>query len=163
LGDIVVALHVISTYEALRAVLCRDFGPGQWSRIGTEQVRLFERVRRAGSFGTGEEDGSDPGRAPDADGLLLLSLLGGLRARIDSLQFRFPSRMTVFYGFDNIRFSDPVPVPARVRLHLTVVDAALRGPEIIRVAYRHRLEIPGGRIVLSADAINQIYLNEPSS
>lgn len=158
------SLPVISTYDDLQAVLGKDLGPGDWSHISEEQAQLFETICLAGPFDFARKSRDCTTTRPAfADGSLLLSLLGRLRTNIAGLRFDYPSRMNIFYGFDKVRFFDPVRVPATVRLHLRIVDARMIDPGTIHVVYGHRLETSEGRTALLANAINRIYLKEPRS
>jgi acyl dehydratase len=151
--------RVISTYGDLRAVLGQDLGPGRWFQISKEQVRLFEMIRSPGLFVSVQKGSNFSTWGPAyADGSLLLAFLGRLRSSIEAISFNFPSQMNIFYGFDRIRFFDPVRVPTMVRLHLKVVEVKPIDPKIIHVVYGHRLETDDGRTALIADAINRIYL-----
>lgn len=150
--------RVISTCADLQALLAKDLGPGAWSQISEEQARRFEAARRAGPHDTGRR--CSKSRPALVDGALLLSLLGRLRASIEDLRFEFPSRMNLLYGFDDVRFSDPVPAPVMIRLFLRIVDVKLLEPGTIHVVYAHRLETSEGLTILEANAINRIYLQE---
>ncbi len=151
---------VISSYADLRAVEGQELGPGTWSQISEEQCRRFDLICRSGRFDADECGGSTSTSvitAPNVDGAVLLALLGKFRRTIDVV-FDYPSRMNLFYGFDNVRFVHLVPVAAVVRLHLRVVEAKMLEPSTIHVVYGHRLELDDGRTALVADVINRVYL-----
>jgi acyl dehydratase len=91
-------------------------------------------------------------------GALLLSLLGRLRSTMENVRFAYASTMSIFYGFDNVRFFEPVPAPVTIRLHLRIVDAKMLDRSTLHVVYGHRLETRQGATALTADAINRIHL-----
>lgn len=153
--------HVVSSFEDLQALLGKELGPGTWSEISAEQAHTFRTVCDSGPFKCAAERNQISATCPTfASGSLLLSLLGRLRGSIDGLQFNYPSKMNIFYGFDTVRFFEPVRVPARVRLHLMIVDAKMLDGAVIHAVYGHRLETSHGHIALAAHTINRIHLSE---
>jgi acyl dehydratase len=84
-----------------------------------------------------------------AHGLLTLSLLPFLMRSATPLIENL--RMGVNYGFDRVRFLEPVPVGARVRARFDLVELIEPKPRFYRVAYDVVVEIEGnGRPALSA-------------
>lgn len=150
---------VISTYNDLRAVLGRDLGVGAWVEIAPDQVARFASACRGGRFQQFTEDGPTvAGGSHQLGELLLLSLLGRLRSTMESVKFSYASTMNIFYGYDNVRFFDRLSTPAKIRLHLKVVDAKLLDDSTIHAIYGHRLETSEGHTALTADVINRIHL-----
>ncbi len=88
----------------------------------------------AGTTGDAQWIHNDPARArrespfggPIAQGFLLLSLLTQLSSGLDLPAFG-PVSMLVNYGFDRVRFLQPVPVGASVYLHGELSDVRPRG------------------------------------
>jgi acyl dehydratase len=151
----------LRSYEDMREVVGVDLGVSDWLRIGQEQVDLFgqavedtqwihcdpERARRESPFG-----------GTIVHGMLQLALLSKLRANIQGVRFEIPTKMGVFYGVDRVRFVSPVPVGARVRLHLKIKEARLVEPKVIHVVYEQTLEIEGqDKPALVAETVNRIY------
>jgi acyl dehydratase len=77
----------------------------------------------------------DPERAAEgpfgttvAHGYLTLSMLPMMLSEIVSIS---DAAMGVNYGTEKVRFTNPVPVGSRVRLHAKLVRAERRGPSVI--------------------------------
>ncbi|MEI7970397.1 MAG: MaoC family dehydratase [Betaproteobacteria bacterium] len=106
---------MIETFDELEARVGDELVVSDWLEITQQRVDLFaeatgdhqwihvdpERARRESPFG-----------GPVAHGYLTLSLL----AKFTAESFGFAgSRMGVNYGLNRVRFTDPVPVGARLR------------------------------------------------
>lgn len=155
-------VHVVKSYEDMREVVGVDLGASDWLRIEQAQVDLFGQA-----VGDTQWIHCDPERArresPFAGtivhGMLQLALLSKLRDGVLGLRLEIPAKMGVFYGVDRVRFVSPVPVGARVRLHLRIKEARLAEPKVIHVVYDQKLEIEGkDRPALVAETLNRIYV-----
>jgi acyl dehydratase len=119
----------------------RDLGTSSWETITQEQVDRF-----ADTTGDHQWIHVDPERAAAgpfgrtiAHGHLVLSLLPRLMNDVLELSDR---RLAINYGVDRIRFTAPVPVGSRVRLHATLVAAEPRGDGVL-LRTRVELELEG--------------------
>jgi acyl dehydratase len=108
----------------------RDLGPSGWHEITQEQIDRF-----ADATGDNQWIHVDPERAKDgpfgttvAHGYLTLSMLPMMLGEIVSVS---DAVMGVNYGTEKIRFTSPVPVGSRVRLHAKLVRAERRGPSVL--------------------------------
>lgn len=131
------SLHV----SELAAHIGAELGVSEWIVVDQASIDDFARV-------TGDDQWIhiDPVRAADgvfgttvAHGLLTLSLLPRLAAdvfRIDGVRNR------INYGYDRVRFPEPVPVNSRIRdrIVLESVEPATGGT---RVRLTHTVEIDG--------------------
>jgi acyl dehydratase len=118
------------TIEELETSQGRELGVSPWHEITQEQVNGF-----ADATGDHQWIHVDPERAADgpfgttvAHGYLTLSMLPMLLAEIVSVS---DAVMGLNYGTEKIRFTNPVPVGSRVRLHATLARTARRGPSVI--------------------------------
>ena len=110
----------LGSLDELAAMRGTEVVVSDWLEITQERVNRFaeatddhqwihvdpERARRESPFG-----------GPIAHGFLTLSLLS--KFITDSIDFG-PSRMGVNYGSNRVRFTDPVPVGAKIRTRLTL-------------------------------------------
>ena len=108
----------------------RDLGPSEWHEITQEQVNMF-----ADATGDHQWIHVDPERAKDgpfgttvAHGYLTLSMLPMMLSEIVSVS---DAVMGVNYGTEKIRFTNPVPVGSRVRLHGKLARTERRGPSVL--------------------------------
>jgi acyl dehydratase len=108
----------------------RELGTSAWHEITQEQINLF-----ADATGDHQWIHVDPERAADgpfgttvAHGYLTLSMLPMLLSEVVSVS---DAVMGVNYGTEKTRFTSPVPVGSRVRLHAKLVKTQRRGPSVI--------------------------------
>ena len=108
--DLVVTQQMVDTHAATT-------GDAQW--IHNDPAR----ARRDSPFG-----------GPIVQGFLLLSLLTQLSSELDLPAFG-PVSMLVNYGFDRVRFLQPVPVGASVHLHGELSEVRPRddGTAVLRI------------------------------
>src|SRR5215208_3469935 len=108
----------------------RELGTSSWHEITQEQVNTF-----AEATGDHQWIHVDPERAatgpfggPVAHGYLTLSMLPMLLSEVVSVS---DAVMGVNYGTEKIRFTSPVPVGSRVRVHAKLLKTQRRGPSVI--------------------------------
>jgi acyl dehydratase len=108
----------------------RELGASSWHTLTQEQIDDFAKA-------TGDYQWIhvDPERAAEgpfgttvAHGYLTLSMLPMLLSEIVSIS---DAAMGVNYGTEKVRFTNPVPVGSRVRLHARLVRAERRGPSVM--------------------------------
>jgi acyl dehydratase len=115
------------TMGELEGVGERELGASDWVEITQEQVNQFAdatgdhqwihvdpEAARSGPFG-----------GPIAHGYLTLSLLPQLMPQVMTIS---DAVMGVNYGVEKVRFTNPVPVGSRVRLHATLKGSEPKGP-----------------------------------
>ena len=144
--------------DEIREAIGREVGVSQWLMMTQERIDRFsdvtddhqwihvdvERARRESPFGT-----------TIAHGFLTTSLLP--RMLHESVTMEIPSRLTVNYGFNRLRYVSPVPVGARIRTHVTpnAVKDLEGGCEI---AWGVMVEIEGKeKPALAAEWLIRIY------
>jgi acyl dehydratase len=108
----------------------RELGSSSWHEITQEQVNTF-----ADATGDHQWIHVDPERAAEgpfgstvAHGYLTLAMLPMLLAEVVSVS---DATMGVNYGTEKIRFTSPVPVGSRVRMHAKLLKTQRRGPSVI--------------------------------
>jgi acyl dehydratase len=108
----------------------RELGTSSWHEITQEQVNTF-----ADATGDHQWIHVDPERAAEgpfgttvAHGYLTLSMLPMLLGEVVSVS---DAVMGVNYGTEKTRFTNPVPVGSRVRLHAKLLNTKRRGPSVI--------------------------------
>src|SRR5947199_2569470 len=118
------------TIDELEHADGRELGTSAWHEITQEQVNLF-----ADATGDHQWIHVDPERAAEgpfgttvAHGYLTLSMLPMLLSEVVSVS---DAVMGVNYGTEKTRFTSPVPVGSRVRLHAKLVETQRRGPSVI--------------------------------
>lgn len=106
--------------DEIRAFIGREAGISDWFTITQDLIDRFAdatcdhqwihvdpaRARRESPFGT-----------TIAHGFLTVSLLPKLFH--EAMDLEIPSRVTLNYGFNRLRFVAPVPCGARIRAHIT--------------------------------------------
>jgi len=126
--------NAAAAYEALKETEGQDQGHGEWFEVTQEQIDQFADCTIDHQF-----IHIDPERALNetpfggtiAHGFLTLSMLTHL---CDSIKVDMPPMngvlMGINYGFDKVRFVNPVNSGKRVRAHATVKAVELKGAAI---------------------------------
>ena len=110
--------------EGMQALLGQEIGPSEWRTVTQEQVNQFaeatgdhqwihvdvERARKESPFG-----------GPIAHGYLTLSMGPRLVPEVVRVE---GVKMGVNYGCDKVRFPAPVPVGAKVRVGVELLDVS---------------------------------------
>jgi len=118
------------TVSELLDAVGQDLGVSDWLTVEQQRVDAFAEA-------TGDDQWIhvDPERAREgpfgqtiAHGYLLLSLLPKLLRETFEITDR---RLAVNYGSDRIRFTSPVAVGSRVRLHARLAHAETRGEGVL--------------------------------
>ena len=118
------------TLNELEQAEGRELGTSSWHEIGQEQINMF-----AEATGDHQWIHVDPEAAANgpfgttvAHGYLTLAMLPMMLSEVVSVS---DAVMGVNYGTEKIRFTAPVPVESRVRLHAKLAGAERRGPSVV--------------------------------
>jgi acyl dehydratase len=108
----------------------RELGTSEWHAIDQDRINLFAEA--TGDHQWIHVDPEAAAKGPFggtvAHGYLTLSLLPMLLSEVISVT---DSQMGVNYGTEKIRFTAPVPVGSRVRLHAKLLRSERRGPNLV--------------------------------
>jgi acyl dehydratase len=134
-------------YELFRQAIGQPEGTGDWLDITQERINAFAEVTDDRQFIHVDPEACkelSPWGVPIAHGFLTLSLLTTLSASIPADASRLEGIvMGVNYGFDKVRFINPVKVGSRIRAAsvLTAVDA--KDASTLQVTKTLTVEIEG--------------------
>jgi acyl dehydratase len=135
-------------FELFKADVGNDEGTGEWFQVTQDQIDKFADVTYDHQF-----IHIDPERAKDtpfgttiAHGFLTLSMLTHLAAGASSAPSD-PARyegvlMGINYGFNRVRFVNPVKVNSRIRARAVTANVELKGSSI-EVTRTFTVEIEG--------------------
>ncbi len=146
---------------ALMARTGEEIGVSPWLRVDQMMIDAFADVTFDHQF-----IHVDPARAKAetpfggtiAHGFLVLSLLS--RMFYEAIPPVAGTTMGVNYGFDKIRFLNPVLSGARIRGRFTLAEAIERAPGEITTRYTVVVEIEGAhRPAIAAEWLNRIYVS----
>ena len=134
---------IVETAQDLQAHVGAPPGLSDWVEITQDQIDRFAELS-----GDDHWIHVDVARAaleqPDgktiAHGLFLLSLIPRLQRQVFRIERRGAG---LSYGYDRVRFTAPVPVGSRVRLHQIVTGVSRRG-EATQLSLESTLEQLGG-------------------
>ncbi len=101
--------------ESLRARIGQEIALSEWLEMTQERINQFAEAtgdRQWIHVDVERAVRESPFKAPIAHGFLTMSLLSKLLG--DCVEFA-DTKMGVNYGFNRLRFTDPVPVGARIR------------------------------------------------
>jgi acyl dehydratase len=134
-------------YELFQAALGQPEGSGDWMEITQERINAFADVTEDHQF-----IHVDPKQAAElspwgvtiAHGFLTLSLLTHLSGSIPQDMKRLEGiLMGVNYGFDKVRFINPVKVGSRIRATSVLSAVDQKDPNTLQVTRTVTIEIDG--------------------
>ena len=135
---------IINSHAELEQLVGKELGVSEWHQFTQEQINLFadatldhqwihvdvEKAKKESAFGN-----------TIAHGYLTLSLLPHLWEQIVDVR---NIKDQINYGIESLRYSQPVVVDSRVRLHVNVLEVLnLRGTT--KATMGVKLEIEGAR------------------
>ena len=148
-------------YELHQAAIGQSEGSGDWLQITQERIDAFADVTEDSQFIHVDPEACrerSPWGVPIAHGFLTLSLLTRLTETVPTPPERLAGVvMGVNYGFDKVRFVNPVKVGSRIRASsvLTAVDA--KDPSTLQVTKTVTVEIEGeSKPALVADWVTRL-------
>jgi len=151
-------MRVFQTPAELKAVVGEEIGVSDW--ITVDQARIDTFAEATGDHqwihvDTARAAREMPGGKTIAHGYLTLSLIPMLAAQI----YRVESKTRgVNYGSNRVRFLNPVPAGARVRLHQRLIDAQDSKDGGLRLVNEYTVEIEGAdRPACVSETISLIY------
>lgn len=133
--------QLVATFDELPTLVGRDLGTTEYVEITQEQIDTFAEATNDHQW-----IHTDPERAKDgpfgttiAHGFLTLSLIIPFWGELFDVE---GVSSKVNYGLDRVRFTSPVPVGSRVRMHSVIesVDEVKGG---VQIATANTIEIEG--------------------
>lgn len=148
-----------AAYAHITAALGTSEGTGEWFTVTQEDINTFADVTHDHQWihVNPEQAAAGPFGAPIAHGFLTLSMLTHLSATVTmDPTFIEGIVMGVNYGFDKVRFVNPVKVNSRIRVSSVVGGAELKG-DAINLTRSMTVEIEGEeKPALVADWITRL-------
>jgi acyl dehydratase len=133
-------------FALFTAAIGETEGTGEWFDVTQEDINTFADVTRDHQFIHVDPDACatmSPWGVPIAHGFLTLSMLTHLSASIPMDPSRLEGIvMGVNYGFDKVRFVNPVKVGSRIRATSVIGAAELKGDQV-QVTRNMTVEIEG--------------------
>jgi acyl dehydratase len=146
----------VVSFEELSGLAGKDLGYTDYIEISQEQINTFADATDDHQWiHTDPEKAKDgPFGAPIAHGFLTLSLIIPLWGELFDVE---GVKTKVNYGLDRVRFTSPVKVGAKVRLHSTIAEVTeVKGGVQIKTA--NTIEIEGGeRPAVVAEFLARFY------
>lgn len=129
--------------EELASVVGTESGVSDWIGIDQARINTFADVTEDHQFihVNPEMAKMTPFGGPIAHGFLTLSLLSKMAEGATIVMEGV--KMGVNYGFDKVRFLNPVPVDSKVRGRFTVKSAEEKRPGQFLITYEVTVEIDG--------------------
>ena len=136
-----------AAYELFKAAIGQDEGTGDWLQVDQDRINQFADVTEDHQFIHVDPEACkelSPWGVPIAHGFLTLSLLVKLSASIPQPAERFDGIvMGVNYGFEKVRFINPVKVGSRIRAKSVVSSVDLKDANNIQYVRTMTVEIEG--------------------
>jgi acyl dehydratase len=148
--------------ELFKKRVGQEDGVSEWHTVDQKQINLF-----ADATGDHQFIHVDPEKAAQlspykvtiAHGFLTLSMipyLGGSIPPADPKAYD-GVYMGVNYGLDKVRFPAPVKVDARVRARRELIEAELKGPDVIQIKQKVTVEVEGeGKPACVAETLSRL-------
>ena len=136
-----------AAYELFKSAIGTDEGSSEWLQVDQDRINQFADVTEDHQFIHVDPEACkelSPWGVPIAHGFLTLSLLVKLSSTIPMPPERLDGIvMGVNYGFDKIRFINPVKVGSRIRAKSVLSSVDLKDPNTIQYTRTMTVEIEG--------------------
>ena len=145
-------------YDELKALEGQDIGTSGWMEIDQARINLFADATNDHQWIHVDADkaAAGPFGTTIAHGFLTLALVVPLAGEVE-----LPVegvRMGINYGVDKVRFTNPVKVGSRIRLHRKVVEVTQANDGGIQVKNLMTIEIEGeARPAAIAETLSRYY------
>ena len=148
-------------YELFKAAIGQPEGTGDWVQIDQERINTFADVTEDHQFIHVDPEAAaqlSPWKVPIAHGFLTLSLLTHLSSSIAQPPERFDGVvMGINYGFEKVRFVNPVKVGSRIRASSSLAAVDLKGANNLQITRTMTVEIEGeDKPALVADWVTRL-------
>lgn len=136
-----------NAYAVLQAALGQPEGAGEWFQVDQKRINEFAEVTEDRQFIHVDPEQCaqlSPWGVPIAHGFLTLSLLTALMGTVKQDPKSLEGiLMGVNYGFDKVRFVNPVKVDSKVRATSVVSAVDQKDPNTLQVTRTVTVEIEG--------------------
>ena len=148
-------------YELHQAAIGQTEGSGDWLEITQERIDAFADVTEDHQFIHVDPEACStmsPWGVPIAHGFLTLSLLTKLSETVPTPAERLEGIvMGVNYGFDKVRFVNPVKVGSKIRATSVLTGVDAKDPSTLQVTKTLTVEIEGeSKPALVADWVTRL-------
>jgi acyl dehydratase len=150
-----------AAYELFKAAIGDSEGTGDWVEVTQDRINTFADVTEDHQFIHVDPEACkemSPWGVPIAHGFLTLSLLTHLSGSIPQPAERFDGIvMGVNYGFEKVRFINPVKVGSRIRASSVLTAVDQKDPNTLQTTRTFTVEIEGeDKPALVADWITRL-------
>ena len=134
-------------FEKFQSAVGQSEGVGEWFEVTQDQINTFADVTFDHQFIHVDPKMAaelSPWKVTIAHGFLTLSMLTHLSGSVPQDMSRLQGiMMGVNYGFDRVRFINPVKVNSRIRAESTLKAVELRDPNTLQTTRTITVEIEG--------------------
>jgi acyl dehydratase len=150
-----------AAYELFKAAIGENEGTGEWFEVTQDRINTFADVTQDHQFIHVDPEACkemSPWGVPIAHGFLTLSLLTHLSSTIPQPPERFDGIvMGVNYGFEKVRFINPVKVGSRIRASSVLTGVDQKDANTLQTTRTFTVEIEGeDKPALVADWITRL-------
>lgn len=159
-GETTVEERVVTSVAELKELVGQPLGTTDWLEITQERVNQF-----ADATGDHQYIHVDPERAAKtffggtvAHGYLTLSLIPHLSSTRKGVKVQLGGRMGVNYGLNKVRFTSPVRVGKRIRMHVQLLAVEEIGTQAVQMTNLCTIEVEGEeRPACIAETVGRTY------
>ena len=150
-----------AAYELFKAAVGENEGFGEWFEVTQDRINAFADVTVDHQFIHVDPEQAaalSPWKVTIAHGFLTLSLRTHLSSSIPQPPERFDGiLMGVNYGFDKVRFVNPVKVGSKIRASSVLAGVDLKDANNLQIVRTMTVEIEGeGKPALVADWVTRL-------
>ena len=150
-----------NAYEVMKAAVGQPEGASDWFLVDQARIAAFAEVTEARQFIHVDPQKAaelSPWGATIAHGFLTLSLLSHLAESVPQDPRTLEGIvMGVNYGFEKVRFINPVKVGSRIRASAVLTDVPAKDASTLQVTKTYTVEIEGeSKPALVADWITRL-------
>jgi acyl dehydratase len=160
--DVLHTEHV-TTVSRLKELAGEELRISGWKRLTQQDVDAFADL--TGERGWMHNDPQIARRSPFggtiAQGNLILSMWSAMLDGGEGSEIDLPIRYKLNYGFNRVRYLQPVRVGDRIRAHLRLVAVEERAGSQLQLTWERTVEVEGGaKPAMVAETLARVFLVE---
>lgn len=141
------ASNAEKAYEALKGLIGKEEGVGDWFTIDQKQINTFAEATHDHQFIHVDPEAAKvtPWGTTIAHGFLTLSMLSYLMTSVPPISNDMFNgiMMGINYGLDKARFITPVKVNSKIRARSVLKNVELKPPNAVQITRTVTIEIEG--------------------
>ena len=140
--------HAENAVEILNRYVGKEDTPGDWMTMDQDRINQFADCTEDHQFIHVDPEkcaALSPYKVPIAHGFLTLSMLTYLSSTVkgEYNEAYTGIAMGINYGFDKVRFPNPVKVNSKIRMRREISKVELKNPNTVQLTHKCTVEVEG--------------------